>query len=321
MVRKFGIEMEITWINQQTAIKALRAVNINVQAEGYNHTTRPHWKIVSDASVNGGFEVVSPILVGEAGIAEAEVVARALDDAGASVNSTCGLHVHFDASDLSVNHIKTILRRYHKHEHEIDAFMPKSRRGNENQYCLSLAPVISERLENAATMDELIRCERSRYFKINLQSLGRHGTLEFRQHSGTVNAAKIVNWVRFLAEFIDECKRIADNVSAPVADDTQNIPALSGVQGRLAEMFRTQGVVTLTAISEAFGWLDITSRAAITRLRKAGMNISATKVDGKAAYKLNGSYAVCGSDSLWNGISEAVALFYQRRAAVLAVAA
>lgn len=321
MERKFGIEMEIAGVSKKTVIKALRAVNINVQAEGYNHATRSHWKIVPDSSVHDGFEVVSPILVGEAGIAEAEIVARALDDAGASVNSTCGLHVHFDAGDLAVRHIKTILRRYNKHEKEIDAFMPKSRRGNENRYCLSLAPVICERLENAFCIRDIVRCQPNRYFKINLHSLERHNTIEFRQHSGTVNAAKIANWVRFLAQFIDECKRIADNANVPDAVESPNIPALSGVQGRLAEMFRAQGVVTLAEISEAFGWLDITSRAAITRLRKAGMNISATKVDGKAAYKLNGNYLQSESDSLWNGISDAVALFYQRRAAVLAVAA
>ena len=71
MERKFGIELEIAGISQATALRALSAAGIQAQAEGYNHNTRSHWKLVRDASVRGGFEVVSPVLEGEAGIAEA----------------------------------------------------------------------------------------------------------------------------------------------------------------------------------------------------------------------------------------------------------
>lgn len=318
MNRKFGIEMEIAGINRQTALAALRAVNVKVEDEGYNHTTRNHWKLVPDGSVRNGFEVVSPILSGEAGLAEAEIVARALDDAGATVNSSCGLHVHFDASDLDVNALKNILRRYAAHEAEIDAFMPASRRGNENTYCKSIRGFVQGNFETISSIRDLVARQNSRYYKVNLQSISRHGTIEFRQHSGTVNAAKIANWVRFLAAFIDQCK--LGNANAPQANA---LPALSGVQAKLANMFRDERTVTLARMMEIFGWLDITARAAVTRLRKAGMEIRATKVDGQAAYMFNGTSGMNASqtDSLWNGIEQAVAMFYQRRAAVLAVAA
>lgn len=321
MERKFGIEMEIAGINRQTALRALHAVGINVQDEGYNHTTRRHWKLVSDASVRDGFEVVSPVLEGDAGLAEAEVVARALDDAGASVNVSCGLHVHFDAADLSAADIKAIVRRYAAHEAEIDAFMPRSRRGNANQYCRSLAGLMNDRFECARTIQELISHQGSRYFKVNLQSFQRHGTIEFRQHSGTINASKVVNWVRFLADFIDQCKRVASGVPAPAC--ALQLPALSGVQGRLAQMLADGSPVLMSDICAAFGWQPHTARAAVTRLRRAGFDIKAVKVDGKAAYRFNGQGAPAwelAADSLWNGVSEPVAQFYQRRAAVLAAA-
>ena len=312
MNRKFGIEMEIAGINRQTALAALRAVNVKVEDEGYNHTTRNHWKLVPDGSVRNGFEVVSPILSGEAGLAEAEIVARALDDAGASVNSSCGLHVHFDASDLDLKALKNILRRYAAHEAEIDAFMPGSRRGNENTYCKSLRG-LEQDFERAVSIEDLASRMCNRYFKVNLKSISRHGTIEFRQHSGTVNAAKIVNWVRFLADFIEQCKLR----NAPVAVE---LPHFSGVQAKLANMFRNEGTVTLARMMEVFGWLDISARAAVTRLRKAGMSISAIKVDGQAAYMFNSASGASSADSLWDGIEPEVAMFYQRRAAVLAVA-
>ena len=322
MERKFGIELEIVDINQQAALRALRAVGINVQAEAYNHTTRGHWKLVPDGSVSGGFEVVSPILEGERGIEEAMTVAEALSDAGATVNRSCGFHVHFDAADLSAADVKAIVHRYAAHEAEIDAFMPPSRRGNTNSYCGSVTRFLNRRFNEARTIDELAAAQPGRYFKVNLQSYRRHGTLEFRQHSGTVNANKVANWVRFLGEFIDQCKCPAP---APTATPAAELPALSGVQARLAEMFASEGTVTLAAMCESFGWQPHTARAAVTRLRRAGLRISPVRENGEPAYRLdNGLTATAPApehtDSLWTGISERVIRFYQRRAAVLAVA-
>lgn len=203
MNRSFGIELEIAGINHQTALTVLRAIGIAVQDESYNHTTRAHWKLVEDSSVRGGFEVVSPVLHGEEGIEEAMAVAEALSDAGATVNRSCGFHVHFDASDLTVNDVKTIVRRYADHETEIDAIMPPSRRGSNNTYCRSLSGIPFERFMRSFNITELASVMGSRYYKVNLMSFQRHGTIEFRQHSGTINANKIANWVRFLGQFID----------------------------------------------------------------------------------------------------------------------
>ena len=313
MERKFGIELEIVGITQDAAIKALKAVQIKVNAEGYNHTTRNYWKIVPDGSVTNCFEVVSPILKGEAGIEEAEIVARALEDAGAYANRTCGFHVHFDASDLGMEHIKKIVRRYAAHEQEIDAFMPKSRRGNSNQYCQSLNGILGHAFDSATTTQALVSSQPSRYYKVNLKSYQRHGTIEFRQHSGTVNAMKVCTWIRFLAEFIDECGREAGD-TAPM----QPAETLSPVNRRLVALLEN-GAVTLDEICQNFGWLAHTGRAAIARLRKTGMKIVSQKIDGQTGYRLETQNAT--TDRLWNGISRKVALFYQRRAAVLATAA
>lgn len=80
--RKFGIELELVGITREQAGRALSQVGIEVHDEGYNHTTRSYWKMVSDSSVRGGFELVSPVLRGEDGIHEARKVATALDDMG-----------------------------------------------------------------------------------------------------------------------------------------------------------------------------------------------------------------------------------------------
>ena len=317
MNRKFGIEMEIVGIDRQTALRALRAISISVQNEDYNHNTRGYWKLVSDSSVRGGFEVVSPVLHGEAGLEEARAVATALDDAGATANRSCGLHVHFDARDLTAGDIHTIVRRYARHEAEIDAFMPQSRRGSTNTYCRSVSDFLDARFESARTIEEMVRAQSGRYFKVNLQSFPRYGTVEFRQHSGTVSAAKVTSWVRFLGEFIEACKTPNPPAAAPVIE----YPGLRGVQAELAGMFTESRVVILDAMCERFGWLPHTGRAAITRLRRVGLQISPVTVDGRPAYRLDSGLAnrpAPQTESLWTGISEGVVRFYRNRTAVLA---
>ena len=312
MKAQFGIELEVVGIEKTKALKALRAVGIQVENEHRNHDTKPHWKIVPDGSVSDGFEVVSPILKGDAGLTQAQIAARALEDAGAYANKSCGYHVHFDSSELGVNVMKQIIRRYAKHEAEIDAFMPPSRRGNENQYCRSLAPMLTDDFENASTPQQLAHAQNSRYYKINLQSYQRYGTIEFRHHSGTVNAAKITNWICFLYEFIEESRKV-DQLQAGA--QTANLGDCTAMQRNLAGMFEATGLASLDEICQHFGWLGHTARSAIARLRQKGLDIVSEKINGQAGYRLRGQNA---GANLWAGISRDVALFYQRRAAVLA---
>lgn len=310
MERTFGVELEIVGITRSQAIVALQSVGINVQDEGYNHTTRSHWKIVSDSSVQGGFELVSPILHGESGLTALATAATALDDAGATVNRSCGLHVHFDASALTVENVRTIVTRYATYESQIDAFMPLSRRADNNLYCHSLQEIVDDTdFNQATTLQALAQAQVSRYYKVNLQSYLVHGTIEFRQHSGTVNAAKAVNWVRFLDAFISQ------SIAPVAAEQAATLPALRGVQAELASLF-INGPVTLENMEVRFGWLTHTARAAVTRLRKVGMNITVTRINGQAAYVWQHSASVC--DSLYAGMNADIVSFYQNRTAVFA---
>lgn len=316
MFRKFGVEIEVVGISQQQALNALRCVGINASIENYNHTTRSHWKLVTDASVRNGFEVVSPVLQGSNGLDQVNTVAQALDDAGAGVNVNCGLHVHFDASGLSVDDVRNIVTRYAKYESKIDAFMPNSRRGDNNIYCKSIRG-LAPRLARATTVQSLARLQNGRYFKVNLQSFLCHGTIEFRQHSGTVNPAKICNWIEFLDSFIESSKTTVVT-AVPVVDSP-----LKGVQKKFAEMLTENETVTLATICDTFGWQAHSARSAVTRLRQAGLNIKAVRVQGESAYKLLNGMAIQPSrtaqaDNLWNGVAERIVRFYRNRAAVLA---
>lgn len=308
--RKFGVELEIVGISKEQAIRALAAVDIIAYDAGYTHMTTLDWKVVDDSSVLGGFEVVSPVLEGETGLETLRTAAHALADAGATANRSCGLHVHIDAHGMTVENIRTIVCRYASFEEEIDAFMPPSRRGNTNGYCYSVRQVAeNEAFRSARTVAQLATAQRSRYFKVNLQAFRRHGTIEFRQHSGSVNATKICNWVQLLQDFVRQCCQ-----PAPAEGAVESLPELHGRQAELASLLQ-QGPVSVSEMQERWGWQPHTARAAICRLRRAGVTV---RFDGER-YHLEQAAAAGQEDSLWQGVEPDVRRFYQRRAAVLAI--
>lgn len=227
--RPFGIEIEAFGVSRTALLTGLREAGIEVQDEGYHHQVRPHWKIVSDSSIQApgsiytGFELVSPILVGEAGLAQITTVCRVLQQLGAKVNKTCGLHVHHAAQDLSIHGWKDLVRLYSKHERGLDSIMPESRRGNNNSYCQSLlnyhqtpnqAFLVIGRARTLSTLSRTLTG--SRFFKLNLDAFPRHGTVEFRHHSGTVEAEKMVNWVKLTQAMVERANKTEGRTTSSI---------------------------------------------------------------------------------------------------------
>lgn len=211
--RKFGVEIEFIGAYPNDVVRAIVAAGIPCAVEGYNHATRNHWKVVSDASiqVNSNMEpgmcgeLVSPPLFGEAGLEQVKTVARAIALAGATVNKSCGLHVHVDANDLNAGQILSVVRRYAHFESAINSFMPPSRRESRWAYSVGGDYVNSLlRQINRYGNPRNIFGALNRYMAVNLASYARHGTIEFRQHSGSTNANKICNWITFCVHFVNK---------------------------------------------------------------------------------------------------------------------
>jgi hypothetical protein len=112
--KRFGVEIESYGIEKNNLERALRAAGIVVEAQSYNHNTIPKWKIVSDSSISGTntFELVSPVLQGEAGLAELKKVCEVLTTLGAKINKTCGLHIHFEAVDFNLKQWKNLIKKW-----------------------------------------------------------------------------------------------------------------------------------------------------------------------------------------------------------------
>jgi hypothetical protein len=219
----FGIEIEclvpgssmstLSSVAQGVA-SAFTAAGVPCYYAGYSHARTGQWKIVTDSSISApagfvGLEVVSPPL-GDEGLAQIEIVGRELIRMGARVNKSCGLHVHIGARSMSIPAMKQLVWLYHDYEESIDMLIPPSRRGNLNTYCRSVKLTIDRRaLELARDITQIQRSISggSRYVKLNIGAFWKHGTVEFRQHSGTVDPVKMSKWVILCQQMVDTAKR------------------------------------------------------------------------------------------------------------------
>jgi len=215
--RKFGVEIEfLATVSREEVVRKICSNGITCYDEGYNHDDHiDHWKLVRDGSC--GLELVSPILSGEDGLRQIEAVCDALREVGAKVDTSCGLHVHVDARDLSEKEVAKVFIAYSRYEPLFDALLPVSRRGNLNRFCLSIKDAVSLAADYANNLQHTYRRQYgTRYLKVNLESLIRHGSIEFRQHSGTIESEKINNWVVLMVGFVDEIIKYRMATKLPV---------------------------------------------------------------------------------------------------------
>ena len=228
-----GVEIECFNIDKDLVIAAIERRGLKAYAAGYNHNdSKTHYKLGYDGSIDGALpcEVVSPILKN---LDSLKTVCEVINEAGAQVNKSCGLHVHFGAEKFTPAQWQRIIVNYATIEHVIDSFMPCSRRGNNNHYCKSIAGEVAERVKNLVSgfsiWDIANDCfDSDRYRKVNVQSYRNHKTIEFRQHSGTTDFAKIENWVKFLSAFLDWSLKHTEYM--PACNSIDELPFLTAKQ-------------------------------------------------------------------------------------------
>jgi hypothetical protein len=236
MVSTFGPEFEGYPKRPHSNNEAQRLIRDDVRSAGIRiriyhhttHTTTPHWKIVPDGSVHGGFELVGPVLKGEAGIREMKTVVR-IASRYSRVGSGTGLHCHFGVMDKrtfnrsgnlvwhsmtsdeqsnclrsrQVKRMQVRLNNIMAHfEPVIDCLVSPSRRSggmcggssHSTIFPQSAEEFINSRRFSSQGPRDANRFRR--YMKVNFLALSRHGTVEFRQHQGTWNAVKSEMWIK-----------------------------------------------------------------------------------------------------------------------------
>lgn len=239
----FGVEIEFLAppnLEQDQVVSALASYSQLPVISALRGQPRPsQWKVVHDGSVSGpgrtGWEVVSPVLVNTS-MDQIDKMCSALSRLGAVVNRSCGLHVHIGARDMPLDAIKRLAILYAESELFIDALLPPSRRASNNVYCKSVkANLKLQKVLDAEDVSRVAmgvrqadRNTADRHMKLNLTSYWKHGTVEFRHHSGTIDPEKIKNWVKFCQHLVSTALREAVSIPQPAVAAARPAAPASG---------------------------------------------------------------------------------------------
>lgn len=129
-----------------------------------------------------------------------------LKEVGAQVNKSCGLHVHFDARELSQDKQITVDKR------------KQSYRGRRVANSLDVLKLLIPNSRRTNSYCKLQMSGRDRYSAVNLVALNRHQTIEIRLHSGTTNFTKIVSWIKLINDIMN-CARLSSGAKKATSLD------------------------------------------------------------------------------------------------------
>lgn len=101
---------------------------------------------------------------------------KLLDSMQFGVNSSCGLHVHFDQRGKAFDTVLAKAKIVDRWLYSLRELLPDSRR--ENRYA------------------RFGISQNDRYRAVNVCSFSKHNTLEIRVHSGTCDYQKVIAWIR-----------------------------------------------------------------------------------------------------------------------------
>ena len=233
----FGVEVEMTGITREQAAQAL-AEYFGTSAEytGGTYGTwtvkdprQKTWKLVSDSSILAerktvsGYEVIPDDDVGRDYWVEMvtpkltydqlpvlQECVRRVRQAGAKVNSSCGIHVHVDAANHNRQSLKNLIGiMFSKEDILFKALQVDEERAQ--RWCKKVRePMLRQaRALSADETKDLTELERiwyegnvehnhynkTRYYALNLHSVFYRGTVEFRCFNSTLHAGKVAAYV------------------------------------------------------------------------------------------------------------------------------
>jgi len=283
MTHSFGIEIETSG----ASIAAIKREFSNRGIKGCD--VKPDGTPAVDAEI-----VLPPLADCQVAFEYLESVCAAIAATGATVNRSCGLHVHisnaplaegsnpatFTGDSISTKErtgrylsrhgdpldavaVKDIMLRYTAQQDTVDSMLPPSRRGN--RYCM---PLNARVIEQANDLNELTRATHGKFSTINLTTWSR-GTIEFRQHSGTIEAVKIWNWAQFILNLVNwtTVERVTSGART-IVTDTPLQPFRGGSRvGVQYTMMRNLRGATTREIMDATGCSEQRVRAAVSEIR------------------------------------------------------
>lgn len=250
--QKFGVEIEFTGIAREDAAKiianTLNIENIMGPVGNCYHTrimkdsSGREWKVMRDSSItpkrSSGSKcldeykvefVTPPLNYGD--IETLQCIIRNLKTAGATTNSSCGIHIHVDGANHSASSIRRLVNFVVARQDLIYEALNIGCR--KDRWCKPLSKDIlnemkktkqitkrsAEKIWYSPANDNYYggvdhqHYNSTRYHGINLHSYFSKGTVEFRLFNGTLHAGKIKAYIQFCLALSAWSIEATDNIS------------------------------------------------------------------------------------------------------------
>lgn len=206
---------------------------------------RLNFSQVRDASLgDGGVEFVSVPMNGDKLFNRITNLCREIKSRNYYVTRKCGLHTHLEVPQ-DLEYLKRIFIFYNKFEDVICKMVPKRRRNGE--YSRKIGRVYkfnTDELVGTNSLDDLRRLiygsssinssirrsedkyDSKRYCWVNIHSIFHRGTLEIRNHPGTIMPTKIKNWLTIHLTLLDFIERADIKTIREIKNDKETFLSL-----------------------------------------------------------------------------------------------
>ena len=292
--QRYGIEIEMTGLSRQRAAQVL-AEHFGTPLSddrGYygsysvldNQSRR--WKVVSDGSITTqkkergqiisadnsySVELVSPICTYE-DIETIQEIVRKLRSAGAITNSSCGLHIHIDASPHNANTLRNITNIMASKEDLIYKTLQVDV-ARERQYCKKVEQSFLDELnrKKPKTLEAVSRIwyngadgryehyHSSRYHCLNLHSVFQKGTLEFRLFNSEIrHAGKIKAYIQLCLAISHQAlvQRCASRTKTQSTNEKYTFRTWLLRLGLIGDEYKTARLHLLEHLDGCIAWKD-----------------------------------------------------------------
>jgi len=181
------------------------------------------WACEYDCSVSGK-EFISPPMFGDQGLDSVLDFCREAQNRDWRVDDRCGLHIHFDMSDMEPEQLFSLAYAYRLSWSLWKRFVSDHR----GSYGMCGSPRYSLDEIRASKSWEYFVGARDRFEYVNWRAYFKHGTFEIRLGEPTLDGPEIVDWVSTHGLFIERVKNMTfDEIDAAFGDGSSSTRGFS----------------------------------------------------------------------------------------------
>jgi hypothetical protein len=149
-------------------------------------------------------------------------------------------------------------------------------------YCRSMTTANPARIDAARDFTQVMTAAtgssgENRFYKLNLSAFRRHRTVEFRQHSGTLDGVKAIQWVVTCLRMVQAAKGQLNLGAAPATNQARP----GSKAHRIGEMLLRSTGATRSEICREMNWPSCSVPA---QARAAGLTVTSQRTGREVRY-------------------------------------